>query len=219
MRRVNRWLASVLRIFFRLLYHEFAWTYDLVAWLVSMGRWKRWIFTSLLYLDGPRVLELGHGPGHLLMALAQKGIQAIGVDASAHMTRQAARRVCQQLPGERIGHINLARARAPDLPFANHSFDQVVATFPTEYIFQPETLVQIARLLRSGGSLVVLPVAWITGQGFFDRVAAGLFRLTGQAPDWDERLLVPFTRAGFIVSTQWIDLGDSQVLVILGKKP
>lgn len=217
--RVNRLLEAVLRLFFRLLYYEFAWTYDLVAWLVSLGRWKRWIGTSLPYLDGPRVLELGHGPGHLLIALAHKGVHAIGIDASPHMTQQAARRIRRHLRGELIGQLHLARAKAPDLPFESSSFDQVIATFPTEYIFQPETLVQIARILRSGGSLVVLPVAWITGRGIFDRLAAGLFHLTGQAPDWDERLLIPFTQAGFLVSTQTIDLVDSQVLVIVGKKP
>jgi ubiquinone/menaquinone biosynthesis C-methylase UbiE len=132
---VKRWLAAFLRLFFRLLYHEFAWSYDLVAWLVSLGRWKRWVFTSLPYLTGPSILELGHGPGHLQAALAGKGLSVAGVDASRQMTRQAYRRLQREKYQPR-----LARAKAPALPFAAHSFDQVVATFPTEYILQPGSL-------------------------------------------------------------------------------
>ena len=217
----HRWLAPVLRLFFRFLYNEFAWTYDCVAWAVSLGRWRRWVSASLPYLAGPRVLELGHGPGHLLNALAQRGIPVIGVDSSRRMSRQAARRLRKQfaagaLPG---GPPALVCAKAPDLPFAASSFDQVVATFPSEYIFLPVTLLEINRLLRAGGSLIVLPYAWITSHRWLDRLAAGLFRVTGQAPDWDKRVLIPFTRAGFNAVAQAVDLDGSQVMLIVAKKP
>ena len=36
-------IAHLLRIFFHLLYHPFAWTYDFIAWAVSLGRWKDWV--------------------------------------------------------------------------------------------------------------------------------------------------------------------------------
>ena len=36
-----------MRLFFRLLYHPFAWTYDGVASAVSMGRWKRWVLAAV----------------------------------------------------------------------------------------------------------------------------------------------------------------------------
>jgi len=39
MRRL--WWAF-LRLFFRLLYNEFACTYDLVAWVASLGQWNAW---------------------------------------------------------------------------------------------------------------------------------------------------------------------------------
>ena len=211
---MNCWLAAFLRLFFRLLYNEFAWAYDLVAWIVSAGRWKSWVFACLPYLEGPRVLELGQGPGYLQVALAEKGLLVFGIDASPQMARQAASRLrrkgCQPC---------LVIGKAPDLPFPENHFDQIVATFPTEYIFQPDSLAEIVRLLRPGGSLVLVPVAWITGRGWLDRLAACLFHTTGQAPTWEASHLIPFTQAGLTASSQRIDLGSSQVMVILGRKP
>jgi len=210
--RTNYWLGAVLRLFFRLLYNEFAWTYDFVAWIVSSGRWKRWVISCLPYLEGPRVLELGHGPGHLLLALAENGNIPVGVDASPQMSRQAQRRFRKKLQPKSTVH--LIQAKSPFLPFTDQSFDQVVATFPTEYIFTSDTLREIKRLLKYGGSLIVLPVAWITGHRWLDRLAAGLFRVTGQAPEWDERMLIPFIQAGFSTTAQSLALGDSRVMLI-----
>ena len=211
---MNRWLAAFLRHFFRLLYHEFAWTYDLVAWVVSLGRWKRWVHSSLPYLEGPRILELGPGPGHLQVALVQKGIQVYGMDSSPQMLHQAAQRLARKNYPSR-----LVLGKAPDLPFASSSFDQIVATFPTEYIFHPPALCEIQRLLHPGGSLVILPVAWITGGGWLDRLAARLFQLTGQAPAWNERRLQPFRQAGLDVSTRMVQLEGSEVMLIVARKP
>ncbi len=59
-----RLLQSLLRFFFSLLYHQFAWTYDLVSATVSLGHWQEWVRASLPYLHG-RTLEIGYGPGHL----------------------------------------------------------------------------------------------------------------------------------------------------------
>ncbi|NIV35557.1 MAG: class I SAM-dependent methyltransferase, partial [Anaerolineae bacterium] len=44
MRRL--WRAS-LRLFFRLLYNQCAWVYDLVAWVVSLGQWNAWGRTAI----------------------------------------------------------------------------------------------------------------------------------------------------------------------------
>ena len=64
---------------FHLLYHELAFTYDALAWLVSLGQWQAWGRTALDRVRGPRVLEVGHGPGHLLIALARAG-EAVTVE-------------------------------------------------------------------------------------------------------------------------------------------
>jgi ubiquinone/menaquinone biosynthesis C-methylase UbiE len=205
----------LLRFFFRLLYHQFAWIYDLVAAVVSLGRWKSWVLSVLPWLDG-RVLEIGYGPGHLQMALHERGLAAFGLDESRQMALQALRRLC------RNGFsANLVRALARQIPFPENSFETVVATFPSEYIFDAETLAQICRVLVPGGRLVIVPVAWITGKGRLERLAAWLFEVTGQTGVIGKLLPGIRTRlriAGFEVRHALVELPGSRVLVVIGRK-
>jgi ubiquinone/menaquinone biosynthesis C-methylase UbiE len=172
---------AFLRFFFRLLYNEFAWSYDVVAWLVSLGLWKAWGRTTLTHVTGARVLELGHGPGHLLVAMAKRGLAPIGLDVSTHMGRQAHSRL------QRSGlTIPLLRAHSQALPFRDGSLDSIVATFPTEFIVDPRTLREVTRALVPGGHLVVAAWASFEGTGVMTRLLRGLYRVTGQnepAPD------------------------------------
>ena len=55
-------MKALLRLFFKLLYHQFAFTYDLVAAAVSFNRWKDWTREILPLIEGTRILELGYGP-------------------------------------------------------------------------------------------------------------------------------------------------------------
>jgi ubiquinone/menaquinone biosynthesis C-methylase UbiE len=48
------------------------------------------------------------------------------------------------------------RACAQALPFHAGSFDSVVSTFPTEFIFDPATLKEMARVMGQGGTVVVV---------------------------------------------------------------
>lgn len=202
--------SRLLKVFFYLLYHPMAWSYDLVAWAVSLGRWKHWVYRALPYLPGPRVLELGHGPGHLQLALHKQGAHAFGLDRSPQMSGIARKRLANDgLPAL------LVNAAASQLPYAARSFDQLVATFPSEYILEHATLSEIQRVLRPNGTLVVLPVAWITGSGWLERTAAWLFRVTGQATEWTGLFANPIRRAGFDVSEEQIDLGSSLVMLLI----
>lgn len=90
---------SFIRTFFRLLYHELAWTYDLVAWFVSFGQWKAWGRAAISRLRGPRVLELAHGPGHLLVAMTRAGLAPVGLDLSPQMGRLARARLEREKRG------------------------------------------------------------------------------------------------------------------------
>ena len=71
---MKRLLGWFLRFFFHLLYHQFAWTYDWVAAGVSLGRWNEWVRSILPYMQEGRILELGHGPGHLQAELLKTGL-------------------------------------------------------------------------------------------------------------------------------------------------
>jgi ubiquinone/menaquinone biosynthesis C-methylase UbiE len=110
-----------------------------------------------------------------------------------------------------------------NLPFCTQTFDTIVATFPAEYIFEGQTLSEVHRTLTNEGRFIVLPVAWVIGRGLLDRIAAWLFRVTGQAPsDLSEmsiaHLLEPFITTGFRVKTEQVEVKSSLVLIIIAEK-
>ncbi|MGB7875043.1 MAG: methyltransferase domain-containing protein [Anaerolineales bacterium] len=212
-------LSRFLRIFFQLLYHSFAWAYDLVSWTVSLGRWKNWLESAVPFIEGTHVLELGHGPGHLQRILRDLDLLTVGVDESRQMGFLAK----SNLSDNGYTQTNLIRGLGQDLPFSSGIFDTIVATFPTEYIFEERTLSEVRRVLTNGGRLVVLPVAWVTGLGLLDRSAAWLFRVTGQAPsdlgqDAIKHMLEPFVKAGFQVQTKQLEVKSSLVMIVIAKK-
>jgi len=205
----RRLLANFLKVFFKLLYNQFSWSYDLVANAVSIGKWKTWVLAVLPDLMGPNVLELGHGPGHLLVAMTEAGLYAIGLDASLKMSRIAWARLRRK---NRFGL--LVNGYAQSLPFSDAYFNNIVTTFPSDFILHPASLSEAYRVLTPGGTMIVLPIAWITGTSWLDRLAAALFRITGEAPDWDDRFSQPFIQAGFRVEIVFRLLQTSRLLIL-----
>jgi SAM-dependent methyltransferase len=167
--------VQILRFGFYLLYHQLAPIYDAVSWIVSFGKWRAWQSAVLPFVEGEDVLELGHGPGHMLLQLRQDGYTVTGADVSPQMSHLARSRV--HAAGVQAA---IVRAPAQALPFAAASYDTVVATFPTEYIAEVETLMEAHRVLRENGRLVVLPQARLTGESFPVRLLEGLYQITGQ---------------------------------------
>jgi ubiquinone/menaquinone biosynthesis C-methylase UbiE len=213
-------LPPILRYLFLQLYHGFAWSYDLVAAAVSLGRWRYWIHTSLPFIRGSRVLELAFGTGMLQQSLlADRARMVAGLDESAQMAALTRRR----LANAGVHAPNLIRARAQRLPYANDVFDSAVSTFPTEFIVDPETLAEVGRVLRPGGRLIVVPAAWIVGRRLIDRAAAWLFKATHQSPEFDpdevaRRFSAPLEQAGFHAAFHQIEVDASVVLVMIGSK-
>lgn len=210
-----------LRFFFHLLYNQFAWAYDLVSWLVSYGTWKTWVRTASRFITGRRILELGHGPGHFQVELARNDYLSIGIDISRQMGKIARRRLINsQLP------VHLVRCRAQNLSFANNSFDSVVATFPNEFIFENSTVDEIDRVLVSGGQVIVIPFAWLTGESLIEKILALIFRITNQVPEdlnspksygvntFVNKMIIK----GYIVESESIHLDRSQLFLIRASK-
>jgi SAM-dependent methyltransferase len=163
---------SVVRWLFERLYHEFAWAYDAVAAAVSGGAWGSWSLTAQQFATGA-TLELGCGTGRLQQALlAHPGITPIGLDRSPHMLRRARRRAGS---GAR-----LMRGDARDLPLHQASVDAIIATFPSEYIAAAETMSEIRRVLRPGGTVAVALWAQMDGDSPYLRLLDLAYRLTLQ---------------------------------------
>lgn len=215
-------LRPVLRLFFRLLYNEFAWAYDWVSRTVSLGQWRAWQRAGLNRLRGRRVLEIAHGTGDMLLDLAALGFQPAGLDLSRAMGRQAQRK----LRAHGLA-LPLTRGRVQALPFADGAFSSLLATFPTEFLVDPEALAEFQRVLQPGGVLVAVPVAQLLGPGWLDRAAAWLFRVTGQASTaWFAPFLERYAQAGFAPRIEQVALAAeaagpprSLVTVVIAEKP
>jgi ubiquinone/menaquinone biosynthesis C-methylase UbiE len=207
-------LLPFVRWFERRLYTRFAWTYDVVAWFVSLGQWTRWQAVGIDLLPQGRILEIGHGPGHVLTRLLRQGRGAIGLDASPQMSRRASRRLT------RLGLARpLLRAQAQSIPLARETFEGVISTFPSAYILDPRTAAEVWRVLRPGGSWVIVPSTVITGRSLPDRAAAWLNRVTAQSGDLPEGWRNAFEQPGFTVSFDRIHLPRADVFCITARKP
>jgi ubiquinone/menaquinone biosynthesis C-methylase UbiE len=190
-----------------------AWTYDLVAWLVSFGQWKAWGRAAIPHLQGQRMLELAHGPGHLLAAMSRAGFSPVGLDLSPQMGRLARNRLCRS----GISTLPLVRARAQALPFRAGSFDSVVSTFPTEFIFDPATLKEMARVMGQGGRAVV--VAGVTfNVGLPARLLKRLYDVTYQQEPPPVGLADTLADAGLTLERKDEPAGMVDVIIAVAKK-
>lgn len=176
--RSNQPWWRLVRFGFRLLYNEFAFTYDTVSRVVSLGAWPCWQQAALKHLGvpaGASILEIAHGTGDLQLDLHALGYRAFGHDLSPYMARITSRKL------RRAGLFpRLTRGYAQQLPYASAAFDAIVSTFPAEFIVAPETLREIHRVLKPERRFVIVPNGVLTGG---DAVVAGiewLYRLTGQ---------------------------------------
>ena len=204
-------MKRLVRLGFRLLYNELAFTYDAVAWGVSLGKWPAWGQTALPHVRGERVLELAHGPGHLLVALSEAGFQPIGIDLSPNMGRLAQRRV-------RGRDIPLVRCRAQALPFRSGGFDTVVATFPTDYIADPLTVQEVARVTHAAGRLVIVAGAQLIGRQPSVRFIDWLYRITGQSHAPANGRESIFQQVGMPARIERDTVGASTVTLVIADK-
>ena len=111
-------------------------------------------------LDGRRVLDAGCGGGLVARELAAAGAEVVGVDRSMG-SLGVARRATN-------GSFHPAQGRLERLPFADASFDAVVAADVLEHLPDlPAAVAELARVLAPGGSFLFdtvnrTPWSWFT---------------------------------------------------------
>lgn len=195
---------------FTQLYSRFAWAYDGVAWIVSRGEWQAWGRAALPRLRGTRVLEIGCGPGHLLVAMAGEGYVVSGIDASPQMMRLARGRLVRQ--GVRAGLV-LGRAQA--LPWPDAFFDSVVMTFPAGFAVQRATVAEVRRVLGHPGCLVIVDGARLRAD-LYGRMINLAFRLTHGNAGALYSVVDLYEEAGFAMTCEVHTWPNSSVKVLVG---
>lgn len=214
----NLW-TRIIKLGFRLLYYELSWSYDFVSWIVSFGQWREWQKVALNYLIGTQILELAHGPGHMLIEMHRRGYHPIGIDRSPNMSRQALKRIIREK-----AKASVIQAYAQSLPFADRSFDTLVSTFPTDFILQDTTLKEVNRILRPGGRLIIISQARSVGGSFAKKIVEWLYVITNQRPIPEEDLAksalwkqskTRFLKAGFEITYEIVTLEGSVVTVLV----
>jgi ubiquinone/menaquinone biosynthesis C-methylase UbiE len=112
---------------------------------------------SLMDVQPPdRVLEIGFGPGIAVREIARRATrgQVVGIDRSAVMRAQAARRNAAAI---RAGRVSLTVASVEELPAFERPFDKILAVNNMGMWSDPALrLKELAGLLRGGGLIAIV---------------------------------------------------------------
>lgn len=208
-------LGAFRRLAFRLLYNEFAFTYDSVSRIVSLGQWRCWQRSLFRFLGPPmaeRVLELAHGTGDLQVDLLQAGYRTVALDLSPFMGRISQgklRRKRLQTP--------ILRADVRHLPLKSSSCPTIVCSFPTSFVFQAEMLAELKRVLASDGRAAFVLTGQLRGRGPLKALIRGLYRVSGQANQLldDGCIRALFGEHGFDAQIEAVECDGSRAQVVL----
>lgn len=132
------------------MFDEVAEKYDVTNDVLSMGqdrRWRKAVLSSIAPKPGELVLDLAAGTGTSAEPFAAAGARVVPCDFS-------------------LGMLLVGKRRRPDLaftagdalrlPFADASFDAVTISFGLRNVADvPRALLELARVTRPGGRLVI----------------------------------------------------------------
>lgn len=157
-----------------------------------------------------RILDIGTGPGHLLVALRQvlPAARLLGVDVSSAMVAQAEKNI-------RIGgydyDIGVKCAPANALPFDDGSFDCVVSTGSLHHWKEPvQALSEVNRVLCAGGSALMYDLVTKMPMGVWKDVR----RQFGGF--WLALLWLHSFEEPFMSSEEMVALGERSDMVVAG---
>ncbi len=141
------------------MFDKIAPTYDLLNHTLSFNVdkiWRRRLISIIAKAKPRRVLDVATGTGDVAIALCRaiKDVEVVGVDLSEGMLAHA-RTKSQEAGFE--SQISFSKGRAEELDFQSEKFDVATAAFGVRNFESAEQgIAQMARCVRSGGSVVIL---------------------------------------------------------------
>ncbi|MEM7424942.1 MAG: class I SAM-dependent methyltransferase [Pseudomonadota bacterium] len=149
---------------------DLGWEESADAWIRSMGDdgdWSRKHVMDRVMLGRvdrrafETALDVGCGEGRFCRMLKERGIRAVGIDATAKLVEEARRR-------DPKGDYRLARAE--NLPFDDASFDLVVCYLALIDIEDfRDAIAEMARVARPGGIVLVANLSSFSTGGMNQR--------------------------------------------------
>ena len=168
-------------IIYHHLYHTCAFAYNGIAFLVSAGEWFDWVKQTLQFVDEKStVLEIGFGTGILFEEITKLGNKIFGIDESQNMIEITNKRIYTK-----YGVPKIVRGNAKFLPYPHESFDLIIATFPSEFVFDLSFIAEIERILTRGGVFVSLLGVSFNKSTFLDLFYRSLNHFSRQKRDID----------------------------------
>lgn len=136
--------------------------------------WETWLRHALPHIAGPRVLEVSVGTGCLLTQYADR-VDAHAVDLNRRMLEITGRNLVRT-----GGSAALLQANVEGLPYRDEAFDSLVCTMAfSGYPDGRRALVEVARVLRPGGTLILVDVGYPRDYNCIGMTLASLWRLSG----------------------------------------
>lgn len=153
-------------------YGKMARLYDLLVKLLPI--WKKWIGQAVPHIQGPRVLEISFGTGHLLTQYASR-FETYGIDYNKELISIARKNLAQQGMS-----ASLQRANVEALPYASETFDTLVNTMAfTAYPDGQKALAEMHRVLKKGGRLVLIDINYPQNGNWLGMRATRMWALLG----------------------------------------
>ena len=121
-------------------------------------------YDRLRVRSGDRLLDLGCGAGRHAFEAARRGAQVVALDASDTDVKEAAALLEAMATEGQLGQGGAGAATVGDalgLPFADGTFDRVIAAEVLEHIPADRTAIgELVRVLRPGGTIAVTVPRW-----------------------------------------------------------
>jgi ubiquinone/menaquinone biosynthesis C-methylase UbiE len=110
------------------------------------------LLKTLPQKTGNKILEIGVGNGRDSIYFASQGNEVMGIDIAEGAIKLAKENALKSKVGEKV---NFAKGKAEELGFRDESFDAVYSISVLHATILPESLSEIARVLKPGGKAII----------------------------------------------------------------